>query len=127
MNSIEIVADRLSHPPVVYSHGVRAGDFIFVAGQVGIDYTTGTRADDFETQARQAFENLSIVLQAAGSSMQWVVKMTVWLCDAANFDALNKLYHENFPVNPPARSTPVICLPVPGLHLSIEAVAAAGI
>ena len=55
--------------------------------------------------------------------MKNVVKTTVWLCNAANFDTLNKLYAEYFPQNAPARSTPVVSLPKPNLQISIEAIA----
>jgi len=115
----------LPHPPMPYSQFIKAGNFIFVSGQAGIDFATGAIGEDFETQARQAFENVALVLRTAGASMRQVVKTTVWLCDASNFDILNKLYKEYFPDNPPARSTPVVGLPKPGLQISIEAIAVA--
>jgi 2-iminobutanoate/2-iminopropanoate deaminase len=114
---------RLPHPPAVYAHGVRAGNLLFVAGQVGMNYETGKMAGEFEAQARQAFENLSLVLHAYGSSLHQVVKTTVWLRDAAHFESMNKLYAEYFPDNPPARSTPIVHLPKPDLLISIEAIA----
>jgi 2-iminobutanoate/2-iminopropanoate deaminase len=101
---------------------VRAGDFLFVAGQAGLDSTTGAAGDSFEAQARQAFENLSTVLRAAGSSLQHVVKTTIFLADAAAFPAMNQLYGEYFPTNPPVRSTPIVQLPR-GLLISIECIA----
>jgi 2-iminobutanoate/2-iminopropanoate deaminase len=122
MNPTSITND-LPHPPFCYSQATKVGNLIFVAGQSGMNFTTGNIADDFETQARQAFENLKIVLAAASCSMQQVAKTTVWLCDAANFDTLNKLYAEYFPINPPARSTPVVNLPKANLLISIEAIA----
>jgi 2-iminobutanoate/2-iminopropanoate deaminase len=105
-----------------YSQAVRAGDFLFVAGQAGLDPTTGAAGDSFEAQARQAFENLSTVLRAAGSSLQHVVKTTIFLADAAAFPAMNQLYGEYFPTNPPVRSTPIVQLPR-GLLISIECIA----
>ena len=117
------ITNGLPHPPFSYSQATRVGNLLFIAGQGGVDFTTGNLADDFETQARQAFENIKIVLAAAGSSMRQVAKTTVWLCDAANFETLNKLYTEYFPENPPARSTPVVSLPRPNLKISIEAIA----
>lgn len=106
-----------------YSHAVRAGDLLFLAGQAGIDPVTGAPAGDgFEAQARQAFENLSTVLRAAGSDLKYVVKTTVFLADAAAFSTLNQLYAEYFPNNPPARSVPIVQLPR-GLLISIECVA----
>jgi 2-iminobutanoate/2-iminopropanoate deaminase len=108
-----------------YSHAVRVGDLLFVAGQAGINPTTGTAPDIFEDQARQAFQNLKTVLDAAGSSLQHVAKTTVFLTDAANFPKMNDLYAEFFPTNPPVRSTPIVQLPR-GLLISIECIAAIG-
>lgn len=106
-----------------YSHVVRAGDFLFVSGQAGLDPATGNPAGDtFEQQARQAFENLSMVLQAAGSSLAHVVKTTIFCADANAFGTLNQLYSEYFPNNPPARSVPIVQLPRE-LLISIECIA----
>ncbi|MBC8258074.1 MAG: RidA family protein [SAR324 cluster bacterium] len=110
-------------PSVTYSHVVRAGNVLYVAGQAGMDYRTGEIPDDFESQARQAFENLSSLLDASGSSLDKVVKTTIWLCNANNFAKLNELYSEFFPDNPPTRSTPIVCLPLKELHISIECIA----
>ena len=96
---------------------------LFIAGQPGIDFKSGLISTDFETQARQAFTNLSLVLQAAGSSLDKVAKTMIWLVDASNFGCLNKLYAECFPTNPPVRSTPIVALPKREFHLSIEAIA----
>ena len=109
----------------VYSQAVRIGELLFVAGQAGLDPSTGVVAGStFEAQARQAFENLRAILEDAGSSLDRVVKTTCWLAVPEAFDQLNALYAEYFPVAPPARSTPVVQLPR-GLLFSIEAVAAA--
>ena len=109
-----------------YSQVVRAGDFLFVSGQAGLDPGTGnTAGETFEQQARQAFENLSTVLQAAGSSLAKVVKTTIFCADATGFATLNQLYSEYFPTNPPARSVPIVQLPR-GLLISIECIAVLG-
>ncbi len=106
-----------------YSHAYRAGNLLFIAGQAGIDPGTGAQiGETFEEQARQAFENLRTVVEAAGSSMSQVAKTTVFLGDASKFTALNELFCEYFPSNPPVRSTPVVQLPR-GLLISIEAIA----
>ncbi len=102
---------------------MRAGDFIFVSGQAGILPDTGEKAgDDFERQARQAFGNLRTCLECSGSSMNDVVKVITWLGDGNERAALNDLFGEYFPNKPPARSTPIVDLPM-GLLLSIEATA----
>ena len=123
----------LAHAPVLsptmprvlgpYSQVVRAGDFLFVSGQAGLDPATGSPAGDtFEQQARQAFTNLATVLEAAGSSLAGVVKTTIFCADATAFAALNELYAEFFPADPPARSVPIVQLPR-GLLVSIECIA----
>ena len=107
-----------------YSHAVRAGDLLFVAGQTGIDPDTGPLTDrSFEAEARMAFMNLRRVLQAAGLDLDRVVKTTVFLASAEDFPSMNSLYAEFFPSSPPVRSTPIVALPR-GLRISIEAIAA---
>lgn len=108
-----------------YSHGVRVGDLLFISGQGGFDPATGSVSEDFATQARQAFKNLSTVLEAAGSNLEHVAKTTIFLTNAAEFPKLNELYGEFFPQNPPARSVPVVQLPR-NLLISIECIAAVG-
>lgn len=106
-----------------YSQAVRAGDFVYVAGQAGLDPATGEAAGaDFEAQARQAFKNLAAVLAMSGSSMDRVVKTTIFLADPDAFAKLNDLYREYFPNRPPVRSTPIVRLPR-GLLISIECIA----
>ena len=73
--------------------------------------------------ARKSFENISNLLIECGSGMDKVVKTTVLLCDAKNFAKLNDLYTEFFPTNPPARSTPIVGLPLDTLHISIDCIA----
>jgi 2-iminobutanoate/2-iminopropanoate deaminase len=108
-----------------YSQAVRQGDLIFVAGQAGLDPATGqVVGGTFELQARQAFENLRILLEDVGSGLDQVVKTTCFLAVPEAFDTLNALYAEYFPTSAPARSTPVVQLPR-GLLFSIEAVAVA--
>ena len=112
-------------PPALgpYSHAVRAGDYIFLAGQPGIDPESGKVAgEDFRPQANQAFKNLARVLMASGSGMEQVVKTTVFLTDASQFPILNELYAQYFAENPPVRSTPIVQLPR-GLLISIECIA----
>lgn len=121
MKATAVVVDGF--PVAPYSHAVKAGKLVYVAGQTGMDYRTGKISNNFETQARQAFENLSTVLRSAGLSLEMVVKTTVWLQNAVHFQTMNKLYQEYFPKNAPARSTPIVDLPRPDLLISIEAIA----
>ncbi|GAB2534560.1 RidA family protein [Spirosoma aerophilum] len=108
---------------MAYSQAVRVGNLLFVSGQAGVNFSTGAISEDFETQARQAFTNLSSVLESGGSTLAKVAKTTIWLVDAANFDKLNQLYAEYFSTNPPARSTPIVNLPKTSFQISIEAIA----
>ncbi len=111
-------------PKVVgpYSPAVRAGDLLFIAGQPGLDPSTGSvPPGGFEAEARQAFVNLRTVVEAAGARLERVVKTTVFLGSVEDFPAMNQLYAEFFPTAPPARSAPIVALPR-DLRISIEAV-----
>jgi 2-iminobutanoate/2-iminopropanoate deaminase len=108
-----------------YSQAVLAGPFLFISGLAGCDPATGRLAGEtFEAQARQAFANLTAVLEAAGSDLSQVVKMTIYLVDPDALTMLDQFYAEHFPTNPPARSAPIVQLPH-GVLISIEAIAMA--
>ena len=104
-----------------YSHAVRAGDFVFVSGQPGIDPSTGSvPPGGFDAEARQAFVNLRTVVGAAGATMERVVRTTVFLTNADDFPAMNQLFAEFFSSAPPARATPIVIL-LWGFRISIDA------
>jgi len=104
-----------------YSHAVRAGDFVFVSGQPGVDRSTGAvPPGGFEAEGRQAFVNLRTVVESAGAAMDRVVRTTVFLASADHFPAMNQLFAEFFAAAPPARATPIVRLPG-GLQISIDA------
>ena len=107
-----------------YSQGIRAGDLVFTAGQLGMDPGTGKLvAGGVEAQARQALTNLRAVLEAGGSSLDRVVKVTVFMQDMNDFKAVNGVYAQFFTHDPPARSAvQVAALPLGGL-VEIEAIA----
>jgi 2-iminobutanoate/2-iminopropanoate deaminase len=110
-----------------YSQGVRVGDFIFTAGQAGLDPQTGQMVgQDVAAQTRRTLENIAAVLEAAGSAMDKVVKTTVFLADMDDFAAMNKVYAEFFPSAPPARTTVAAARLPLGALVEIEAVAVAG-
>jgi 2-iminobutanoate/2-iminopropanoate deaminase len=114
-------------PPALgpYSQAVRLGDLLFVSGQAGLDPATGAATPGgFQLEARQAFTNLAHVLEASGSGLGRVAKLTVFMASADDFPALNELFAEFFPSSPPTRSVPIVQLPR-GLLISIEAIAAA--
>ena len=107
-----------------YSQGIAADGFVFTAGQVPINPASGkVEAETIEDQTRQVLTNVDAVLHAAGSSLDRVVKMTVFMTDLADFQAMNGVYAEFFPSNPPARSAvQVVALPL-GVQIEMEAVA----
>lgn len=89
-----------------YSQAVRAGNLIFVSGQIPIDAGTGQLVrGDIGTQTQQVLENLAAILEAAGSSLAKVVKTTVYLRDLGEFGRMNEMYAKFFGENPPARAT----------------------
>jgi 2-iminobutanoate/2-iminopropanoate deaminase len=106
-----------------YSQGVRAGDFLYVSGQPGIDPETGELAGpSFGDQARQAMRNVEAVLRAGGSRPDLVVNTTVLVTDIGEFAVLNEVFAEAFPVDPAARM--VMQVPLPrDLRISIGCVA----
>ena len=115
--------EQMPKPFGPYSPAVAAsGELVFISGQPGIELKSGEVPADFASQARNAFENVASVARAAGVTLADVVKTTVYLADASQFETLNALFGEYFPENPPTRATPVVQLPN-GLLISIEAIA----
>jgi 2-iminobutanoate/2-iminopropanoate deaminase len=89
-----------------YSQAIRAGQFLFVSGQIPIDPATGELVQGtIGDQARRALQNIGEILKAAGASFQHVVRTTVYLSDLADFPAMNEVYGTFFTVPQPARST----------------------
>ena len=107
-----------------YSQAVISGNFVFTAGQLGLDPVAGKIvSNDFEQQVRQIIRNLKAILQAAGSDLKNVVKFTVFVTDLDNFGLLNQVFGEYFPESAPVRSAVQVSrLPLDGL-VEIEAIA----
>jgi 2-iminobutanoate/2-iminopropanoate deaminase len=107
-----------------YSQAVQAGSFIFVSGQIPVDPTTGTPVSgDIKSQTRQALNNLSAILAAAGRGLSDVVKTTVYLSSMDDFSAMNMIYAEFFELQAPARACVEVSRLPKGVSLEIEAVA----
>ena len=126
MNIQQIETDPDPYAPYLLSQGIRAGELLFVSGQVGIDEAGElVSLDDFETQADQAFRNLGRVLEAGGSSLERVVKVTIFLTDmAANFPKVVELRRRWFtPPYPADTIVEVRSLYRPEVMLEIEAIA----
>jgi reactive intermediate/imine deaminase len=110
-----------------FSSAVRVGDLIFLSGQIGNVPGTRELADTGASgQTRQTMENIKAVLTAAGSSLERVVKCTVFLVDMRDYAAMNLVYAEYFPKDPPARSTVAGTGLALGARVEIECVAMAG-
>ncbi len=114
-----------NNPPL--SAVVRAGDFLFVSGMPPRDYQAGGMiSGDIETQTRRVLDNLKMVLEASGSSLDKVVKTTVFCANAAYFRLINEIYREYFPKDFPARTFVTVgSWPAP-FDIEIECVAIAG-
>jgi 2-iminobutanoate/2-iminopropanoate deaminase len=101
-----IQTDKAPKPVGPYSQAIRTGGLLFVSGQGALDPATGQpKRDSVEVESRQVMENLKTILEAAGSSLDRVVKSTCYLTDLADFQAFNKVYGEYFQADPPARTT----------------------
>jgi 2-iminobutanoate/2-iminopropanoate deaminase len=107
-----------------YSQAVRIENLVYTAGQIGLDPASMEIVEGgVEAQTRQVFANLKAVLEAAGSGLKYVIKTTVFLKEMGDFAAMNAIYAEHFPENPPARSTVAVAgLPKGGL-VEIEVIA----
>lgn len=104
----------------VFPQAVIADKFIFLSGTPGFNPSTGQLSESFEEQARQSFLNIKSILDELGSSMDKVVKTTVYMVSGNDFSILNKVYAEIFPDTAPARSTPQV-MPFPaGILISVE-------
>lgn len=107
-----------------YSQAIRAGQFLFLSGQIPLDPVTGEVVPgDVRAQTRRVLDNISGVLAAAGVSMDAVVKTTVYLIDLADFTAMNEVYATAFEAPAPARSTVQVSRLPRDVRVEIEAVA----
>ena len=107
-----------------YSQAIRTENLVFTAGQIGLDPATMNIVEGgIEAQTRQVLTNLKHVLEAADSGLNFVVKTTVFLQTMNDFAAMNAVYAEFFPENPPARSTVAVAGLPKGAMVEIECVA----
>jgi len=120
----KIATDRAPKAIGPYSQAIRSGDFIFCAGQVGLDPATGEAVQgDVKAQTARILDNLAGVLAAAGSDLAHVLKTTVFLTDMGDFAAMNEIYAQKFGDHRPARSTIGIAALPRGLRVEIECIA----
>ncbi|MBI2800586.1 MAG: RidA family protein [Gammaproteobacteria bacterium] len=105
------------------SKAVRAGDFVFLSGQLGLTATGQLAGDDIVQQTHQCMENIRALLTQAGCGMSDVIKATVWLVERADFGAFNRVYATYFLERPPVRSTVISELVLAGARVEIEVAA----
>ena len=110
-------------PRLPFSPAVRAGDFIFVSGQLGSRDNRGNPVIGIRAQTETALDNLKRVLAAAGASLDDVVKVTVYLRNAEEFATMNAAYEKYFMKDRPARSTVVAALAMADMLIELDAVA----
>lgn len=125
--SREIVfTSKAAKPPAVYSQAVKAAGLVFVSGTAPTDPATGHFVGTtVQEQTRQCLTNIAAILEAAGSAMDRIVSVTVVLADEDDFAGMNEEYLRWFPADPPARQGAKLPARIPGLKVSIAAIATA--
>jgi len=119
-----IQTEKAPKPIGPYSQAIRAGNFIFLSGQIPIDPKTGELVKgDIRQQTQQVLENIRGVLESQGLGMQDVVKVNIFLKDMGNFNQMNEVYATYFSATPPARSTVEVAKLPKNAEIEIEAIA----
>jgi 2-iminobutanoate/2-iminopropanoate deaminase len=115
---------NIPRPAGPYSPAMGFERLVFVAGQGGVDPATGMMPADIEAQTEQCLRNVESILEAAGSSLQHVLRCGVFLVDMGEFDRMNTVYARMFGDHRPARTTvQAAALPLPGLRVEIDCIA----
>lgn len=121
-----VFTTNAAKPPPTYSQAVKAAGLIFVSGTAPVDPATHSiRGTTIQEQTRQCLVNIQAILEAAGSSLDKVVSVTVVLADEDDFAGMNEEWVRWFPSDPPARQGAKLPARVPGLKVSIAAIAEA--
>ena len=121
-----VFTDKAARPPAAYSQAVKAAGLVFVSGTARHDPATGAIVGTtVQEQTRQCLANISAILEAAGSSMDRIASVTIVLADEDDFAGMNEEYLRWFPSDPPARQGAKLPARIPGLKVSIAAIAAA--
>lgn len=106
-----------------YSQGIKVGDMVFTSGQLPVNSSTGELVTEIKEATKQSLENVKAVLEQAGSSLDKVVKVVVFIKDMNDFGAMNEVYGEYFKENPPARSCVEVARLPKDAPVEIEAIA----
>ena len=127
MQAQRLRPETLSTPMAAYSQVVRKGNIVTTAGMIALDRDGNLVGEgDIHAQTRQTLENLKTALEAAGASIEDVIKTTIFLSDFANYKGMNEVYNEYFRDNPPARATVGAKIVLPTLLVEIDAIAVVG-
>ena len=121
-----IFTDKAAKPPAMYSQAVKAAGLVFVSGTAPNDPATGAiKGTTIQEQTRQCLTNISAILEEAGSAMEKIVSVTIVMADEDDFAGMNAEWLRWFPTNPPARQGAKLPARIPGLKVSIAAIAEA--
>lgn len=119
-----ILTPNAPAPPPAYSQAIRAAGLVFVSGIAPLDPSTGKIAGEtIQEQTRQCLKNISAILEAAGSSLDRIVSATVIILEESDFAGMNEEWVKWFPTDPPARQGAKMPVKVPGMKVSIAAIA----
>lgn len=121
-----VYTPKAAKPPATYSQAVKAAGLVFVSGTAPHDPATGKiQGDTVQAQTRQCLTNIQAILEEAGSSMDKIVSVTIVLADEDDFAGMNEEWLRWFPTHPPARQGAKLLVRIPGLKVSIAAIAEA--
>jgi len=121
-----VFTPKAAKPPPTYSQAVKTGSLVFVSGTAPVDPATGAiKGATIQEQTRQCLTNIQAILEEAGSALDKVVSVTVILAEEDDFAGMNEEWLRWFPSNPPARQGAKLPARVPGLKVSIAAIAEA--
>ena len=121
-----VFTPKAAKPPPAYSQAVKAAGLVFVSGTTPTDPSTGAiKGTTIQEQTRQCLANIQAILEAAGSSLDKIVSATIVLADEDDFAGMNEEWLRWFPSNPPARQGAKLPARIPGLKVSIAAIAEA--
>ena len=119
-----IHTDKVPPAKVPLSQAIKVGDMVYLSGQLGNDSATGMLVPGgIGPETRQVCENMKAVLEAAGSSLEKAVKVTIFMADLSEMIEMNSVFNEYFPENPPARTTLAVKELVAGARVEIEVAA----
>ena len=119
-----IISENAPRPVGPYSQAIKVGNLVFVAGQGPVDPKTGKIVSgDIQEQTKQTFKNIEAILNAAGLTLEHVVKVSVFLKNIGDFSRMNEVYATLFKREPPARTTVQASLPLEGMLIEADVVA----